>query len=371
VNTDEALVQVARLGLKGDKASLGRYLRRFLKNAATDKNIAQSTKQSLAELVADNASSTMRFAEPNQPDSFPFLSIEEVAAGDEPLLSSAVARELDAILNEHNQVDALTAVGLSPTRTLLLTGAPGVGKTICARSVARRLALPLYRVDVAALMSSFLGKTGQNLVDVFAHARESPTVLFLDEFDAIAKRRDDPSDVGELKRIVNVLLIELEAWPSHGLVVAATNHPELLDRAIWRRFEKVIAIGLPTTDVRRALLTREFSRLAKIPSKGTLEAIVEATDGISGSDLAAFARACVRRVVLDDIDIDKVASQELLARLREQVDQDPAARVRYCRIATKHLDLSQREIGAELGISHVMVGKLLKQDKATSNVRRS
>jgi len=215
-------------------------------------------------------------------------------------------------------------------------------------------------------MSSYLGKTGQNLVDVFARAHERPTVLFLDEFDAIAKRRDDPSDVGELKRIVNVLLVELDGWPSNGLVIAATNHPELLDRAIWRRFEKVVSIGLPTADVRRALLKRELGRVAGMPTADVIEAAVAATNGASGSDVCAFARACVRRLVLDGGDVGAVVSEELLTRLRDRSDRDPDARVLYCQVATEHLGMSQRAIGAELGISHVMVGKLLKQEKSTS-----
>lgn len=371
VNMDDALVQLARLGLKGDTASVGRYVRRFLRDAASDKSIAQSTKQALAELVTEQPTHAMRFVEPTGSETAPFLTIEPDAAGEEPLLAPEVASDIDAIVGEHERSEALASVGLAPTRTLLLTGAPGVGKTICARALARRLQLPLYRVDLAALMSSYLGKTGQNLVDVFARARAHPTVLLLDEFDAIAKRRDDPSDVGELKRIVNVLLIELEAWPSSSLLVAATNHPELLDRGIWRRFENVIAIGLPRPDVRRALLKREFSRLGNSPTPDVLEACVEATDGASGSDVVSLARACVRRVVLQDVDLDDVVTKEILARLRSLAANDTHARVLFCRIATDRLHMSQRAIGAELGISHVMVAKLLKQEKPAPQVRRS
>ena len=364
MNTEEALVQLARLGLKGDSASVGRYVRRFLRYAGPGKGVSQTTKQALAELVTEQPTSTMRFVESSELEATPFLSIEPDALGEEPLLSPEVEREIESISAEHARADALASVGLTPTRTLLLTGPPGVGKTICARAIARKLRLPLFRVDVAALMSSYLGKTGQNLVDVFATAHATPSVMLLDEFDAIAKRRDDPSDVGELKRIVNVLLVELEARPEGGLLVAATNHPELLDRAIWRRFEKVIEIGLPTSAVRASLLRREFLRLERAPTNDVLNACVEATREASGSAVVGLARACLRRVVLEQADINDVASQEAMARLRQRAIDDNGARIQFCRVATNYLQMSQRAIGAELGISHVMVGKLLKQDKS-------
>jgi SpoVK/Ycf46/Vps4 family AAA+-type ATPase len=371
VNLEEAVVQLARLGLKGDKVSVGRLVRRVLRDLAPNADVTEGTKKALAQLVADQPTSAMRFVDHSVlADHAPFLSVEPAVAGEEPLLAVEVQRQIDSIVSERERADALADVGLYPTRTILLTGLPGVGKTMTARSLARRLGLPLYGIDLSALMSSYLGKTGQNLTDVFAAARAVPSVLLLDEFDALGKRRDDPSDVGELKRIVNVLLTELEAWPSTGLIVAATNHPELLDRAIWRRFESVITIGPPTATVRRAVLERELKRLAQEASESVLEACVAATEAASCSDVVGVARAAVRRVVLDSANIDEVLSNLTLERLRTLAAADATLRALFCRVASDHLRMTQRAIGAELGISHVMVGKLLKQERPTAQDKR-
>jgi AAA+ superfamily predicted ATPase len=298
-----------------------------------------------------------------------FLSVERDVASEDPLLPEGVAAAVDAIVAEHARASELAEVGLVPTRTLLLTGAPGVGKTITARSMAQRLDVPLFRADLSALMSSYLGKTGQNLREALTQARSEPSVMLLDEFDAIAKRRDDPSDVGELKRIVNVLLLELDAWPATSLLVAATNHPELLDRAIWRRFEKVIDIDLPSDNVRQELLQRTLDRFRRIPSTVAVDACVAATAGLSGSDVVSFANACVKRSVLSGEGIDQVLYAELLARFQSQFKGSSHLRQAFSEFASRYLGMTQREIAHQLGISHVMVGKLLRKTTARAQSR--
>src|SRR5665213_3572636 len=122
---------------------------------------------------------------------------------------------------------------------------PGVGKTLAARWIARELHRPLLTLDLSAVMSSFLGRTGANVRHVLDYAKGVDCVLLLDELDSIAKRRDDASDVGELKRLVTVLLQEIDDWPSTGLLIAATNHSDLLDPAVWRRFEMRVNFPMP------------------------------------------------------------------------------------------------------------------------------
>ncbi|MBV9140745.1 MAG: AAA family ATPase [Pseudonocardiales bacterium] len=164
----------------------------------------------------------------------------------QPIFEPEVKAVLSQIVTERRKSTRLLEAGLSPTRSALFTGPPGVGKTLAARWIASELNQPLLVLDLSAVMSSFLGRTGNNLRRVLDYAKDRPTVLLLDELDAIAKRRDDQVEIGELKRLVTVLLQEIDDWPSTSLLLAATNHSNLLDPAAWRRFEVVVDFPLPT-----------------------------------------------------------------------------------------------------------------------------
>jgi hypothetical protein len=170
-----------------------------------------------------------------------------------PIFSPDVGAKLFGIVRERAKLDVLEKAGLDPTRTVLFVGPPGVGKTLSARWVARQLGLRLLVLDLSAVMSSFLGRTGNNVRSVLDYAKQHQCVLLLDEFDAIAKRRDDSTEIGELKRLVTVLLQEIDEWPSSGILIAATNHAELLDTAVWRRFDQIIEFKKPTVaEVKKA-----------------------------------------------------------------------------------------------------------------------
>lgn len=209
--------------------------------------LAKASSQNSLKGMEDSNPHHKHRIPPVNGDGAKFLMEEpSIVNAPKPNLSKSVEEALLQIVAERKQVNKLEKHGLEPTKTVLFTGPPGVGKTMSALWLASELKLPLQLLDLASLMSSFLGKTGNNLKSVFNEAISKPCVLLLDEFDAIAKHRGDDIEVGELKRLVTVLLQVLDSWPPSSLLIAATNHPELLDSAVWRRFDEQIEFDKPT-----------------------------------------------------------------------------------------------------------------------------
>jgi SpoVK/Ycf46/Vps4 family AAA+-type ATPase len=162
-----------------------------------------------------------------------------------PILSELSFNKVDDFVNMIKHQGDLYKNGIESNCSLMLYGAPGCGKSTIAKYIAKQIDLPLVIARLDALVSSLLGSTSKNIRKLFDFAASRPCILFLDEFDAIAKARDDQHELGELKRVINSLLQNIDSLSSSSILIAATNHADLLDKAIWRRFHTILEIDLP------------------------------------------------------------------------------------------------------------------------------
>jgi hypothetical protein len=222
-----------------------------------------------------------------------------------------VATQVDEFIRHVRGSAALIASGIGIAPSLLVHGPPGCGKTELAKHIAAQLQVPLLTARTDTLVSSFLGSTSKNLRLLFEHAMGRPCVLFLDEFDAIAKLRDDQHELGELKRVVVSLLQNIDALDSKTVLLAATNHEHLLDRAIWRRFAFRIQLGTPSLEARHRLLTSFLGIHA--PTGIDIAELATATVGLSGAELRTICESARRSAVLNSE--DAVPDGDLLWRI--------------------------------------------------------
>jgi SpoVK/Ycf46/Vps4 family AAA+-type ATPase len=274
-----------------------------------------------------------------------------------PVLAPADAAAIDDVVREHHERDRLLASGLHATRTILLSGPPGVGKSMTMQSIAARIGRPLIRLEPTDVIGSLLGESGRSLAAVFADAHREGAVLGLDEIDALAKRRDDLYDVGEFKRFVTTLLLELDRWSGEAPLVAATNHLDLLDPALERRFEAHIRLAPPDEQSRRMILRQVLDGLALAPKPGSLDALVAVTVGATGADLTALVHRAARRSLLDDEPLDRAL---LMAGAPRGAKQGRRARELFASAARDSAGLSTRAIGELLDCSHTAAGRLAR-----------
>ncbi|QDT16538.1 AAA family ATPase [Alienimonas californiensis] len=220
------------------------------------------------------------------------------------VLGDDVRRACNELVEEQQRVELLRSYGLEPRHRVLLSGPPGNGKTSLAEALADALIVPLLRVRYDALIGSYLGETAARLRRLFDVARTRRCVLFFDEFDAVGKERGDEREAGEIKRVVNSLLLAVDDMPSHVVLVTATNHSGLLDRAVWRRFEVRLELPPPTRGQREAFLTAAFARIRVARGGPSPQTLAGKLDGASYSELDDFVTDIARRAVLAQPDAD-------------------------------------------------------------------
>jgi SpoVK/Ycf46/Vps4 family AAA+-type ATPase len=213
------------------------------------------------------------------------------------LLNETVLTACRELVEEQHRKDLLRSYGMEPRHRVLLSGAPGNGKTSLAEAIATELMVPLFVVRYEAVIGSFLGETSSRLKRLFDFVRTHQCVLFFDEFDTLGKERGDTHETGEIKRVVSSLLLQIDALPSHVVVVTASNHSELLDRAVWRRFQLRLALPAPTAAQKEEWFVRLQKRL-DTPLGMTPKTLASKLRASSFSDLEQFCEDILRRYVL-------------------------------------------------------------------------
>lgn len=230
------------------------------------------------------------------------------------VLPEALEDRLERVLLEQRQQERLRAHGLQPRRKLLLVGPPGAGKTMTAAALAGELKLPLFTIVLDGLITKFMGETASKLRLVFDAMSGTRGVYFFDEFDAIGARRSERQDVGEIRRVLNSFLQFLEQDDSQGLVIAATNHPELLDTALFRRFDDVVEYVIPDAPVIERLLR---ARLGSFDTRDlTWPTAAQAALGLSQAEVVRATEDAAKATILSGE--KQVTSQALLGAIEER-----------------------------------------------------
>lgn len=278
-----------------------------------------------------------------------------------PLFNPTVSQAIETIVEEWAHFDALSEIDIRPSKTCLIYGAPGTGKTRLALWIAQQLDLPVVLVKLDGLVSSFLGTTARNIGNLFTFANRHRCVLLLDEFDAIAKVRDDPQEVGEIKRVVNALLQNLDLRRDVGFTIGITNHPKLLDPAVWRRFEVQLEIPKPDFEMRKAIAAKFMPPIAAPDVH--LRLIAWFTEGSTGAEIESLVRTYKKAMTVRDED-----RRGLLDTLRQFATLN-AARVQSERRALLFDDSSNlfRAMRDDpiLGFSMADIGEIAGKDKST------
>lgn len=279
-------------------------------NGATKNH--RNSMPTMKTVVSQNKDKEARLVEIYYPDKY----FDDVILPKEKIL------QLEEIIREFQNWDILMSNGVAPINKLLFYGPPGCGKTLCASAISAEIGIPLMYVRYDALVSSYLGETASNIKKVFDLAKNDSFVILFDEFDAIGRSRNDTTEHGEIKRVVNTFLQQIDNFKGRSIIIAATNFEQSLDYAIWRRFDDTIRFDLPSNQEKLKLFSLRLKQFNG-PSH-SFETFLGSTDTFSHADIENICRTIMRKCILDgrrnyskkDIEA-AVEKQKLMVSLRK------------------------------------------------------
>lgn len=292
---------------------------------------------------------------------------------DMPLFDKDIKDAIMSVINEWNNFNKLVKIDAFPASSCLIYGKPGTGKTHLAKWISRQIGVPVVLARLEGLMSSFLGTTSKNIGNLFTFADRYNCVLLLDEFDAIAKLRNDPQEVGEVKRVVNTLLQCLDIRKNQGFTIGVTNHELLLDPAIWRRFDIQIEVPVPSASVTIVLIKKFLEPLSFEDVE--LRFFAWVMTGASGADIEMLAKWIKRATVINkDASVISIIKQFTLlnsGRISEEKRlklSSPDEDLLVSLLNDNNFTFKQIDLASLFGISASNVSKIVSKYKESDKI---
>ena len=315
----DLILALVKAGAQGDEARFQRTVEALAADERSKKHtiladrlLAQLRTSGNGRYMSPLAPSSKSLTGPLVVELAPERRIEDL------LLPVNVTEVIHDLVEEQHRADLLRSRNLEPRNRVLLAGPPGNGKTSLAEAIADALNAPFVVVRYEGIIGSYLGETAQRIGQMFEYVRSRRCVLFFDEFDTVGKERGDRQETGEIKRVVSSLLLQIDALPSYVVVVTASNHPELLDRAVWRRFQIRLELPMP----RRGQIEEWFRRFEARTGYGlsfSPRSLAMRLQGLSFAEIEDFGMDVLRRIVLDEPDADvKTITSDRLRHWRKR-----------------------------------------------------
>lgn len=293
----DLLINLVKAGSNGDKMLFEKTVEAIISEERAKQHSLLADKLTETIIFSKNKKNSNISSLVNyQFDKNLFWEISPNVSFEDLVLNDRLEKTCFDFIEEHNRVDLLASFGVEPRNRILLAGSPGNGKTSLAEAIAESLSIPLIVVRYETLIGSYLGETSSRLKEVFDYCKTRKCVLFFDEFDTIGKERGDKHESGEIKRVVSSLLLQIDKLPSHVIVITASNHPELLDKAVWRRFQLRLELKKPTKKEIKVYLKKFQNKLKDI--KLPINTMATTLIGASYSDINEICNNITRKYIL-------------------------------------------------------------------------